>query len=372
MKLENNNARTKTGNSSKARVGMLLAGVWLAVGLTGCSSAVIKAAPSERPTSGVTVVSPAGKIVYRQYLNEDNSSAAIFVMNSDGTDKVQLTRPAKDEIDENPDWSPDGSQIIFNRHLGEGTSTESHQLVIMATNGSGQRALTPGEPLSSSSGAAFDDSGSFSPDGTEIAYVHAGGSVNGNGELEHSNIYVMDLDGKNARPITDLPAYGGDCDGPHWSADGKQLVYSFFDANQPKLTADRALFIVNADGSGTRQLTDWSLDASGVPDWSASTNLIAFRSVPNEESGVGNFFTIRPDGSDLTKVTGFADTNIGHKVSFSPDGKSIVFGFENDGVVEVATAPLPDPVTKVILGSAVRILTTSSNASSAADWSPVS
>src|SRR5471032_1477888 len=249
MKLENNNARTKTGNSSKARVGMLLAGVWLAVGLTGCSSAVIKAAPSERPTSGVTVVSPAGKIVYRQYLNEDNSSAAIFVMNSDGTDKVQLTRPAKDEIDENPDWSPDGSQIIFNRHLGEGTSTESHELVIMATNGSGQRALTPGEPLSSSSGAAFDDSGSFSPDGTEIAYVHAGGSVNGNGELEHSNIYVMDLDGKNARPITDLPAYGGDCDGPHWSADGKQLVYSFFDANQPKLTADRALFIVNADGS---------------------------------------------------------------------------------------------------------------------------
>ena len=40
---------------------------------------------------------------------------------------------------------------------------------------------------------------------------------------------------------------------------------------------------------------------------------------------MGNFFTIKPDGTSLTQVTHFVGTTISHKVGFSPDGKQIVF-----------------------------------------------
>jgi Tol biopolymer transport system component len=48
-----------------------------------------------------------------------------------------------------------------------------------------------------------------------------------------------------------------------------------------------------------------------------------FRAVQDEDSGVGNFYTIRPDGSRLTQITHFKNTKISHVVSFSPDGKWI-------------------------------------------------
>ena len=54
--------------------------------------------------------------------------------------------------------------------------------------------------------------------------------------------------------------------------------------------------------------------------------LIAFRAVENEKLGIGNYFTIHPDGTHLTQVTHFTDTVISHKVSFSPDGQWVAIG----------------------------------------------
>ena len=62
----------------------------------------------------------------------------------------------------------------------------------------------------------------------------------------------------------------------------------------------------------------------GVPDWSPVTNPIAFRAAV-QQSGIGNFFTIRPDGSGLTQVTHLKNTVISHQVGFSPDGHWLVF-----------------------------------------------
>jgi TolB protein len=90
------------------------------------------------------------------------------------------------------------------------------------------------------------------------------------------------------------------------------------------------LFVIGADGTGQRRLTPWTLGANGTPDWSR-TGLIVFRAVQDEESGIGNFFTIHPDGTGLTQVSHFTGEVISHKVGFSADGKWIVFGKRTDG-----------------------------------------
>ena len=60
--------------------------------------------------------------------------------------------------------------------------------------------------------------------------------------------------------------------------------------------------MINADGSGQRQLTPWSLNGGGRLDWSPDGELILFR-VAGAKEQHGNIYTIHPDGSGLTQLT---------------------------------------------------------------------
>jgi Tol biopolymer transport system component len=78
--------------------------------------------------------SPDGtKITYEAA--EAGGKPDIWVMNADGTGRTQLTHhPSRDE---NPDWSPDGSQIAFySERTGNG------QIWVVNADGSGERRVT--------------------------------------------------------------------------------------------------------------------------------------------------------------------------------------------------------------------------------------
>ncbi len=67
----------------------------------------------------------------------------IYVMDADGTNIQRLTtRPG---VDGAPDWSPDGSEIVFN-FLAEGnTGTgEEHGIYVIGADGTNLRQLTAG------------------------------------------------------------------------------------------------------------------------------------------------------------------------------------------------------------------------------------
>jgi TolB protein len=81
--------------------------------------------------------------------------------------------------------------------------------------------------------------------------------------------------------------------------------------------------VINADGSGQRQLTPWSLSGSD-PDWSPDGKLILFRSVPGREQH-GNLYTVNADGSKLNQLTRYPSPKAVFAGSFSPDGKWITF-----------------------------------------------
>ncbi len=314
---------------------------------------------------------PPGRIAFRRYLDAAETSGALFTSATDGSGEQQITDPPASAVDDFPDWSPDGTRLLFTRYADLGTDHESHRLFTVSSDGTGLTPLSPDVAAHGDVVDGFDDNGVFSPDGTRIAFIYAHGQVAeggthgipvGSDQLEFSSVVVMDVDGGNRNEVTHDAAYSGDSGGVAWSPDGKQLVYSRWNsaaANPPK---GRALFIVDIDGRNQRQLTPWDIGASGTPDWSAATDLIIFRKVADEESGVGNFFTIRPDGTTLTQITDFTDTVISHKVGFSSDGLWVVFA-------KTATNGRNDVFIAKGDGSGVRSVTNAAQADSSPDWS---
>ena len=92
--------------------------------LAGCTSAVN--APAQTPIAASTATPPPpGTMVFRQFVDASNSQGALFTEQTDGTHKVQLTIPAKGETDAEPDWSPDGTKIVFTKLTSTGTPDSS-------------------------------------------------------------------------------------------------------------------------------------------------------------------------------------------------------------------------------------------------------
>lgn len=56
-----------------------------------------------------------GRIAWKEFLDTGLGTSAIFAANPDGSHRVQLTHPERGVTDDLPDWSPDGSAIIFER-----------------------------------------------------------------------------------------------------------------------------------------------------------------------------------------------------------------------------------------------------------------
>ena len=171
----------------------------------------------------------------------------VFVVNVDGSGQRNLTRNARGD---SPAWSPDGQTIAFmryvpNPHRAKGIGKWRKELWIMSADGSGQRMLAE---LSNSDGLF---SSSWSPDGRRIAFVS---DRDGNDE-----IYVINADGSGLRNLTRNPGWDGR---PVWSPDGRTIGFvSGRGGNCDKHTRKTGrgfncdVYVMNADGSGQRNLT---------------------------------------------------------------------------------------------------------------------
>jgi transposase len=170
----------------------------------------------------------------------------VWVMNADGSGKTNLTRHEAEDLQ--PRWSPDGRQIVFTSER-DGNA----DIFLMNADGSNVRNLT--------NHPAGDTEPAFSPDGTKIAF--RSGRVAGT-----VKIFVMNLDGSGVTNVSgdccEPPEGGGSHFGPFWSPDGTRLV---FGAGRFGLADEEPLlWVVNADGSGRRLLTTEVNDARFTRD----------------------------------------------------------------------------------------------------------
>jgi putative hemolysin len=197
-------------------------------------------------------------------------------------------------------------QIAFmsNLHLME----EGMQVYVMNADGSDPRRLT--------SGRGWHGPPSWSPDGKTIACARGG------------DIWVMDADGSNPRNLTNHEA--GDQE-PAWSPDGQRIAFS---SNRAGRVAGQAyatdIFVMNADGSDPRNLTD-SAAYDTAPAWSPDGSHIAFQS--DRDANWPEIYVMAADGSNPRNLTNHESYD--GNPAWSPDGSTIAFDRDQDGNREI-------------------------------------
>src|SRR5216683_1689507 len=88
----------------------------LVLGLLAALVASCGPSATGQQTGGTPTVSShahMSRIAWQGFLDHEQTTAAIFAANADGSDVRQLTHPVNGDTDAFPAWSPDGSQIIF-------------------------------------------------------------------------------------------------------------------------------------------------------------------------------------------------------------------------------------------------------------------
>ena len=171
----------------------------------------------------------------------------------------------------------------------------------------------------------YDAEGSWSPDGKLIAFASNRNAYSKSlseeakkkFEIDPSwamDIFIMNADGSNVRQLTDVPGYDG---GPFFSADGKKICWRRFTENG--LMAE--IMTMDVDGSNQKRLT--KIEAmSWAPYFHPSGEYLIFTT---NKHGFGNFelYLVSADGGEPVRVT-YTDKFDGLPV-FTPDGGKLAW-----------------------------------------------
>lgn len=166
-----------------------------------------------------------------------------------------------------------------------------------------------------SSGLVSDDADAFGGPAHSIAFQS---NRDGNNE-----VYVMNPDGSDQTRVT---LNSRNDQRPDVSPDGNQIVFVSNRITETNLSGDFEIFLMSSDGEagGVLQLTFNGAEDSW-PRWSPNGRWIAFHSNVD-----GNFeiYVIRPDGTDLTRVTDYS--GLDQFPEWSPNGKQLAIRRDTD------------------------------------------
>lgn len=172
----------------------------------------------------------------------------------------------------------------------------------------------------------YDAEAAFSPDGKKIVFTSLR-----DGDLD---LYLMNADGTGLKRLTTERGYDG---GPFFSWDGRTIVYrAFHPKNEKELSEYEALlaenlikptraelFVMNADGSNKRRLTN-----NGAANWAPfmhpnGRQIIFSSNLHDPERKSFSLYLVNVDGTGMKRITYSA--RFDSFPMFSKDGKKLVF-----------------------------------------------
>jgi len=198
---------------------------------------------------------------------------------------------------------PTGAAFVF-----VGDASGNPDIYLQRVGGRNPVNLTEDSP-------AADTAPSFSPDGERVAFCS---------DRDGGGIFVMGSTGESVKRLTD---FGYD---PAWSPDGKQIVFSDRDGQDPWSRVPPAhLWVVPSSGGEIRQLTH---EGDAVqPRWSPGGRRIAFWGLKGS-SGQRDIWTIPVEGAgEPAPLAVTSDPAIDWDPVWSPDGGNLYFASERGG-----------------------------------------
>lgn len=176
--------------------------------------------------------SPNGQwIVYDSNMESPNGMYFIWKIQADGSQKTRIAyEPTMGEI-RMPHSSPDGKKITHIRYL---VGTFSSEIFEMDTSGTNIARLT----LNNST----DYTPKYSPNGRKIAF-------HSQPRIGPPAIWLMNSNGSNIQKLS--PDYAQQFD---WSPGGQRFIFIFWNFFEA-VPGNGQMWLINADGTGLRQLT---------------------------------------------------------------------------------------------------------------------
>ncbi|MGD0585106.1 MAG: Tol-Pal system beta propeller repeat protein TolB [Oryzomonas sp.] len=226
------------------------------------------------------------------FISTQYGNKEVAIMDWDGHNLLPLTRNGS--INLNPDFSPDGREIIF-------TSYKRGNPDLF------KRALSSTAEIPLSTRKGLNITGAWSPDGTKIAL-----SLSKDGNAE---IYTIARDGGNPQRLTFSPSIEVS---PVWSPDGSQIAFVSDRLGKPQI------FVMDANGGNVRRLTTAGAN-NFTPRWSPKGDRIAYARM---QGGGFQIYVINADGSGDTQLT---TTGRNENPAWSPDGRFIAFSSKRGG-----------------------------------------
>ncbi len=317
---------------------------------------------------------PSGEIAY---VRKDTRAPGVFY--GDG-------KPGPSGAVRSPAWSPDGSRVVYHKILSavsrdwqKSWSRDLHYDLVLthwlpAFHPSGERFVASWSPEgtasanlvlvetgANSSRKLFEQSGKsvmaaqWSPTGDAILFgLGAFFTDRGRG----AQVAMVKPDGTGFRQLTS----GANNNGfPSPSPDGKRFVYRTVGPD------GQGLRIMNIEDNSISTLTT---AYDNFPLWSPRGDVIIFT---RKHEGDFEIFSMRPDGSDLRRLTN-SPGNDGH-CAWSPDGEWIVFSSSRMGFKDEAPyTDSPQPYGELFVmrydGTQVQQLTDNQWEDATAAWQP--
>jgi Tol biopolymer transport system component len=223
-----------------------------------------------------------GTIVFTSWRG---GTSGIYSVRGDGTGpvkKIAASFPSGAE----PSWSRDGTKIAFSVFTEAGL--ETNEIWVSTPLGGSPTRLTSGKR---------DENPSWSPNGKRIAFTR-----------NDLTLWVMNANGSGQRKLL----YGAE-DPPSWSADGKRIAYG----------SNGRLFTISAEGGTPKRIANPQRQRRFDPVYSPDGRRIAYDVV--DPNGRGDLYTMRTDGTGITRLTHTRSLEILAQPTWSPDGSSIVY-----------------------------------------------
>lgn len=213
------------------------------------------------PVSATRAVwSPKGEIAFTG--SAADHSDAVWLMNGDGSGAHAVQTDASKHL-VYPSWYPDGKSLA---------AMDGQTMTIQEIDLSGA-ALALTDHAQVMSGMS-----SVSPDGQWVAFA---GQKNAgqNYDQEENVVWLRDRSGKLT--TLETPALQGRA--PVWSPDGKQIA---FESDRGNAQGHYAVFLINRDGSGLTQITDFALDATHPVFSPDARHLVMAYGTPGKTMGI--------------------------------------------------------------------------------------